>query len=298
VKLGIQILNFNGLKWLPDLLVSLKENALFDQKIYLVDNASTDESVTYVEQEHPDVIILRNETNLGYAAAYNRSIPIAFSDGCDWVCLQNTDTLVNENWLEPMQVAANSNSQIGIMGPVFVEWENNEPNYYMRGRAKDVIPYMFDASCSPSTRDWVEGSVLLIRKECYEDIGGLDPLYFMYWEEADYCRKAKYHNWEVVMVPGSICRHYGSGSSIVEGVGFLQIRNHLFFKITDPNFSFSRNIVYAGRLTLTYLKSNLIDKPNLSMLLKIIRSVFSACINISKCFQSWQANRQSIYSGK
>jgi len=295
LKLGIQILNYNGLKWLPELLDSLKANALQDQKIYLVDNASTDESIAYVQREHPDVIILRNETNLGYAAAYNHSIPIAFNDGCDWVCLQNTDTLVSKNWLEPMQITANSNSKIGIMGPVFIEWESDKPNYYMHGRAKDVIPYMFNVGSPPSIRDWVEGSVLLVRKECYEDIGGLDPLYFMYWEEADYCRKAKYHNWEVVMVPGSICRHYGSGSSTAEAVGFLQIRNHFFFKMTDPNFSFPGNIVSAGRLTLTYLKSNLIDKPSLSMFLIVIRSVLSSVISIPKCFQSWQANRQTIY---
>ena len=81
MRVGIQILNFNGLRWLPGVLDSLKRHGLADQILYLVDNGSTDDSLNYVMREHPDVVVVSLGENLGYGGAYNRSIYRAFADG-------------------------------------------------------------------------------------------------------------------------------------------------------------------------------------------------------------------------
>ena len=288
MKLGIQILNYNGMRWLPELLTTLKQEALPDQRIYVVDNASSDESLQYIANEHPDVTIIRYRENLGYAEAYNRAIPHAFADGCDWVCLQNTDTIVQPGWLAPMATAAAANPAIGIMGPVFTEWTSDSPNYYMRGRCRDVIPYMTDAAQPPSDRDWVEGSSLFLRKDCFNQIGGLNPLYFMYWEEADLCRRARHEGWRVVIVPGSVCKHYAGGSASHAGPGFLQLRNHFIYQLTDPFHSFARNVISAGRLGLTYLKQSVWDRPSVAGSLRLVHAVGSTAVNIGRCYGSWK----------
>lgn len=287
MKLGIQILNFNGMRWLPALLNSLKQEALPQQRIYVVDNASSDDSLNYVAAQHPDVTLIRHSENLGYAAAYNRSIPQAFADGCDWVCLQNTDTIVQPNWLQPIAIAATDPS-IGIMGPVFTQWDSDAPNYYMNGRCRDVIPHMTDASHPPSDRDWVEGSSLFLRRECFQQIGGLNPLYFMYWEEADLCRRARHNDWRVVMVPGSVCKHFAGGSAAQPGPGFLQLRNHFIYQLTDPFHSFARNIFSAGRLGLTYVKQNSWDRPSISGSIRLLRAFASTALNLGRCYGAWK----------
>ena len=123
MRVGIQILNFNGLRWLPGVLDSLKRHGLADQILYLVDNGSTDDSLNYVMREHPDVVVVSLGENLGYGGAYNRSIYRAFADGCDWVCLQNSDTLVTPGWLDSLAAAADRDHTIGVMGPVFWKWD-------------------------------------------------------------------------------------------------------------------------------------------------------------------------------
>lgn len=287
MKLGIQILNYNGMRWLPALLHSLKQEAIPGQRIYVVDNASSDESLQYVATDHPDVAIIRHAENLGYAEAYNRAIPLAFADGCDWVCLQNTDTVVQTNWLRPI-VAAAADPTIGIMGPVFTEWHSNRPNYYMNGRCRDIIPHMTDSSQVPSDRDWVEGSSLFLRRECFEQIGGLNPLYFMYWEEADLCRRVRHADWRVVIVPGSVCKHFAGGSATQSGPGFLQLRNHFIYQLTDPFHGFARNVFSAGRLGLTYLKQHTWDHPSIANSFRLVQAFTSAAMNVGPCYDAWK----------
>lgn len=291
MKLGIQILNYNGMRWLPELLQSLKAFALPDQLIYVVDNASTDASLNWLQVHHPDVRIIRHSENLGYAEAYNRSIPVAYADGCDWVCLQNTDTVVRSGWLQPLQKAA-ADPSVGIMGPCFTEWESDAPNYYMKGRCRDVIESMSDAEAAPVDRDWLEGSSLFLRQECFEAIGGLNPLYFMYWEEADLCRRARHGGWRVVIVPGSLCRHFAGGSATSTGPGFLQLRNHFIYQLTDPFQSFPTNSVRAARLSLTYLKQRLWPKPSAREGFKLLQAVGAATRRMPDCYESWKQYRR------
>lgn len=267
---------------------SLKASAIPDQLIYVVDNASTDDSLAWLRIHHPDVRIIQHTENLGYAEAYNRAIPEAFRDGCDWVCLQNTDTIVEKDWLAPM-VAAAKDPAIGIMGPCFKSWDNEEPNYYMQGRCADVIASMNQATAAPVDRDWVEGSALFLRRECFEQTGGMNPLYFMYWEEADLCRRARHEGWRVVIVPGSLCRHFAGGSAQQTGPGFLQLRNHFIYKLTDPFHGFARNVAAAARLSLTYFKQQAWDVPSVSGSMQLLRALASATANLGHCYGAWKS---------
>lgn len=286
MRVGIQILNFNGMRWLPGVLESLERHARPDQRVYVVDNGSTDESLAYISRNHPEVTVIPLGENLGYGGAYNRSIPRAFADGCDWVCLQNSDTLATSGWLEPLSRAADADPRIGIMGPVFWKWDSDEPNHYMVGRCPDVIEFMTDTSRPPVDRDWIEGSSFFIRRECHEQLGGFDPLYFMYWEDAEYCRRARVRGWRVVVVPGSICRHFARGSSTVQGRSFAVLRNHLLYALSDPTAGFAWNCLVTLRLWATYVKQTVWSSPNVVEFGRVLQAGGSALAHLGRCYRS------------
>lgn len=290
MKIGIQILNYNGLDWLEGLLASLRKSKLGGSIVYIVDNASDDLSLEYVEKHYPDVVIIKNAFNLGYAAAYNQSIPKAFKDGCDWVCLLNTDTLVTANWLDSIRSAAELDASIGIIGPAFVDWASDEPSDFLKDRYPNVVPYINDVDHGPVDVDWVEGSVFFIKKECFEHIGGLDEIYFMYWEEADFCRRAQYCGWRVVIASGSVCKHYSGGSTVSCKLNFLKIRNHFYYKLSDPFNRFGVNTLSALRLFMTYVKECVWHKPNFQNLIILLKALLSTAITIGKGYNSWLKN--------
>jgi len=289
MRVGIQVLNYNGLEWLTGVLPSLASHGTDDQIVYVVDNGSRDGSLDYVRRTHPDVRIVELGANVGYGAAYSRSVPVAFADGCDWVCLQNSDTLVTAGWLGPLARAAAADPRIGIMGPVFWKWDADEPNYLMRGRCADVIPFMTDATHPPVDRDWIEGSSFFVSRRCWESVGAFDPLYFMYWEDADYCRRARLQGFRVVIVPGSVCRHFAGGSAQVKGRSFPLLRNHLLFAMSDPTKGFVAGCLTAARLWLTYVKQTAWDRPDRVEFMRVLGAGASAVAHVGRCRASRSA---------
>ena len=157
---GILILNCNGIRWLADLYETLRKDGYGNKRIYLVDNGSTDGSQELTREHYPEVQILQMPENLGYSMAYNLTMEIAFADGCDWVSWQNNDTLVEPGWLDCLAEVASSDPKIGVMGPVFWDWEKDEASPYMHKRYPEVVPFMEDRSRAAVDVDWVEGSAL------------------------------------------------------------------------------------------------------------------------------------------
>jgi GT2 family glycosyltransferase len=189
---------------------------------------------------------------------------------------------VTKSWLKPLAQVAAADPKTGIMGPVFWEWETDSPNYYMQGRCPEVIECMLDQNHAPFNKDWIEGSSFFIRKECFEQIGGFDPLYFMYWEDAEYCRRARYFGWRVSIVPGSLCRHHAKGSAADLGPGFFELRNHFLFKMTDPSSDYMKNVLLAIRLGITHLKHSLAP-PNGKLVAELLQAGCSASLFFNRC---------------
>lgn len=254
MKLGIQILNYNGRVWLPGLLQSLCESEAGNSIVYLVDNASTDGSVELALDLYPELRVIRNTENLGYASAYNYSIPMAFSDGCDWVCLLNQDMLLLPDWMSELE-RLSTDREIGVMGPAQLSWDSDEPSGFMQARYPEVVPLMGKKPSDPVLVDWIEGSAFLIARHCFERVGGFNPVFFMYWEEADFCRRARYHGFKVALVPGSLCRHFSAGSEDADGfMKRLKMLNHLVYETLDPDRALILNILKALRLNINYIK--------------------------------------------
>lgn len=290
---AVLILNYNGVGWLPAIYDALAQQDAENVRVYLVDNASTDESITFTINHYPAVKIIQMAQNVGFSMAYNVATPIAFDDGCDTVVWANNDIRLATDCLRIMEETLARDERIGIVGPAFLEWTSDEPNRYMR----EVNPYALDAMSArrvdPVPVAWVEGSILMIRKRCFESVGPLDPGYFFYWEEADYCRRARHHGWRVVIAPSAIARHYGGGSvgSPTHRDRFIRLktRNEYIYRGTDPTRSWPENLSSIAHLAAVKLKAGLLDRS--TTLPFEMAALFDASGKIATMRRKWQRDR-------
>ncbi len=199
-------------------------------EIVVVDNASGDESPVMVRTEFPQVRLIANTENRGFTAANNQGL--ASSQG-RYLLLLNPDTELVSDALATMLDYMEAHPQVGALGPkllypdgsqqpsrrrfptlttALVEstvvqewWTDNRTlrRYYMADTPDDAIQPV----------DWVVGACLLIRREAYRKVGGLDEGFFMYSEELDWCRRIKAAGWEIVYLPTAAVIHHEGKSS-------------------------------------------------------------------------------------
>jgi GT2 family glycosyltransferase len=295
--IGLMVLNQNGKQWLAPLFESIRRNGYPNIRIYLVDNASTDGSVECILREHSDVTVIRMPQNMGYSMAYNLAMPYAFAQGCEWVIWVNNDILLEPGCLLEMARVAGSDPDIGVVGPAFISWDTDEPNYYMIGNHPGLIPAMKARSAIPVDVSWVEGSLLMVSRSTVETAGSLDPRFFMFWEEAEFCRRVRYSGRRVVLAPGAWARHYGGTTDSKKSKGtrrdWLLARNYHIYKLTDPNRSFTRNFLDSVRLLATNIKLRLKESPR--AVIFELRAYVAVLIRIGVWYKKWLDIRRHIH---
>jgi hypothetical protein len=234
--------------------------------------------------------------NLGYGMAYNLAMPHAFADGCSWVIWTNNDILLESGCLSELMKAVQSDPNIGVAGPAFLSWENDEPNYYMKGNHPHLIPAMQEQSSIFADVDWVEGSLLMVSRRTIEAVGSLDPCFFAYWEEAEFCRRVRYSGRRVVLVPSARARHYGgmtfSRESAKKTGAWLKSRNYHIYKLTDPSRSFAGNFAASAHLFATNLKSMLKNSPRAAFI--ELRAYAAVLIRLAVWYRKWLNDRRHI----
>jgi GT2 family glycosyltransferase len=294
--IGLMVLNHNGKHWLWPLFDSIRCNGHPGARIYLVDNCSNDGSTESTLRSHTDVTVIRMPENLGYGMAYNLAMPRAFADGCDWVIWVNNDVLLEPGCLQELDRAVHSDSEIGVAGPAFLSWDSDEPNYYMEGKHPELIPAMKARSSIAVDVDWVEGSFLMASRNAVERVGPLDPHFFAFWEEADFCRRVRHSGMRVVLVPSARARHYGGMSFSRETNRalreWLQARNYHIYKLTDPNRSFAGNLMASARLLATNIRSKGKNSPAAAFL--ELRAWASALMKAGILYRKWMHDRHHI----
>jgi GT2 family glycosyltransferase len=215
------VITFNGKHHLELCLPSLQRTVYPNYRIMLVDNASHDGSSEYVEEHFPDVRIIRNAKNYGFAKGNNIAMQIALREGAQYVCLLNDDTkILDPNWLQHATKIAGHSSNVGMVGfELTTDTASALPTEVI---AKDV--------------QRISGCALLIKREVLERLGYFDEVYFAYAEESDLearAIKAGYRLQEL-NIP---LYHKGSGSFSQFPVkfAFLFIRNWLRFSIKQES---------------------------------------------------------------
>lgn len=248
MKLAIVILNWNGKKLLEQFLPSVIQYSN-GADIYVADNASTDDSITFVKSNFPEITIIQNKENGGYAKGYNDALT---SVEADVLCLLNSDVEVTPNWLNPIIKIFKEDANTAIAQPKILDY--NKKDYfeyagaaggfidkygypYCRGRLFNTLEKDEGQYNDTSEIFWASGACLFIRSTVFKTLNGFDEHFFAHMEEIDLCWRAKNLGHAVKYV-GS-CEVYHVGGATLKNTNpkktFLNFRNSLFTLTKNAN---------------------------------------------------------------
>ena len=198
-------------------LESLVQNDYANAQILVLDNNSTDGSVSAIQQAFPQVTIILLEENLGYAGNNNVGIRAALKMGADWVFVLNEDTILASDCLSQMVMVGERDPQIGILGPLVYHYD--EPNVIQTaggefGRYWESIHLAQNETDQgqyrqPRPVDWISGCGIMVRRAVIDQVGMIDERYFYYWEETEWCLRAGKKGWRIMHVPEAKMWHKG-----------------------------------------------------------------------------------------
>ncbi|HEY4800783.1 MAG TPA: glycosyltransferase family 2 protein [Bacteroidia bacterium] len=241
MTVAIAILNWNGKslleKFLPDVIKFSPDFA----KIYVVDNASADDSVYFLKKNFSSVTVLQNKENSGFAGGYNEGLK---NISADYFILLNSDVQVTPNWIEPVIALMESDNKIAACQPKLLNYNKREEFEYAGGAGGFIDKYGYpfcrgrifnsfekDSGQYNDVHEvfWASGACLFIRAKNFFEAGGLDEDFFAHMEEIDLCWRMKNMGYKVMFCPDSKVYHVGGGtlSKISANKTFLNFRNNL-----------------------------------------------------------------------
>lgn len=229
---SIIIVNWNGKKYLKDCLDSLSKILYKNVEVIFVDNASTDDSVTFVKKYYPSYKIFVNTKNLGFAEGQEVAFQKAKGDA---VLLLSMDTIVENNLLDELVKVLYSNRKIGAVQPKILLYpEKNlidsigsfflmNGDLYHFGREKDHMIPLYNKKMEIFS---AKGACILFRRSVLEKTGLFDKDYFAYFEETDLCMRIWLAGYTIMYVPSTAIYHTGGGSSKQMASSFILFHSY------------------------------------------------------------------------
>ncbi|MDR6567186.1 hypothetical protein SAMN05660461_3073 [Chitinophaga ginsengisegetis] len=276
-SVAVVILNWNGRSFLEKFLPSVCRSTYGNLQLVLADNASTDDSVAFVAEHYPQIRIIRNPRNDGFAGGYNDALQHVQAD---IYVLLNQDVEVEPGWIEPVVALMQQDTKIAACQPKMRAYKDPDEFEYAgaAGGWMDILGYTFcrgrilyttekDNGQYDDVKDifWATGAALFIRSACYHQVGGFDRDFFAHMEEVDLCWRLQRAGYRICYCPDSRVFHVGGGS-LPQGNPrklYLNFRNNLMMLWKNLH-SEDRWIVLVQRFFLDILagvKSLVAGKP-------------------------------------
>lgn len=221
-----------------------------NKRVILADNASTDDSVAFVREQYPQVEIIINSVNEGFAKGYNTALQQVQSD---YYVLLNSDVEVTPGWITPVIELMESDASIAACQPKLLAF-NNKTHFeyagasggwldklgypFMRGRVFDVCEEDRGQYNTVQQCFWASGAAMFVKAEVYHAMGGLDEYFFAHQEEIDLCWRMQLAGYKVYVQPASVVYHVGGGT-LPKGNSkktFLNFRNNLIMLTKNLSF--------------------------------------------------------------
>ena len=241
-KVSVVILNWNGVGMLQKFMPKVVEySAMEGVEICVADNASTDESVSYLQANFPNVRLILLDKNYGFAEGYNRALQQVEAE---YVVLLNSDVEVTPHWLEPLVEYMDAHPEVAACQPKIRSERNKEYFEYAgaaggyldkygypfcRGRIFEVVEKDQGQYDAIQPIFWATGAALFIRLQDYREVGDLDGRFFAHMEEIDLCWRLRSRGRGIVCIPQSVVYHVGAATLKKENPRktFLNFRNNL-----------------------------------------------------------------------
>jgi GT2 family glycosyltransferase len=296
LKTAVVILNWNGKKFLEKFLPGVIQHSADVADIIIADNDSSDDSLAYLEKNHPRIRVIKLSKNHGFAGGYN----IALKDiHAEYYILLNSDIEVTENWISPVIELMDKDSSVAACQPKIRSYKEPEKFEYAgaAGGFIDKYGYPFcqgrlfqslekDEGQYDEAREvfWATGACLFVRADIFHKLGGFDDDFFAHMEEIDFCWRAKNQGYKIMYCPASTIFHIGGGTLPKNNSRktYLNIRNNiimLYKNLEDRRLT----RVLAARQVLDYAAALkfLIDGGFKDMI-AVIKAHYYFWSNISK----------------
>lgn len=223
-KAAVVILNYNGKKFLEDFLPIVVEKSKDVADIWVADNNSVDDSVDFLRKNFPQVKIILNNFNGGYASGYNVALK---QIEAEYYILLNSDIEVTDNWIQPIINLMDSDKNIAACQPKILSFHDTEKFEYAgasggfidsygypfcRGRIFQSLETDNGQYNDPLEVFWASGACMFVRSELFHKYGGFDDDFFAHMEEIDFCWRLKNYGYKIMVCPEAKVFHVGGGT--------------------------------------------------------------------------------------
>lgn len=237
-RISIIIITYNSVPYIGECLASIPSRD--DLEIILIDNSSSDKTVDFIKSNYSHLKLVENKKNYGFAVAANRGF--AESKG-DIILFLNPDTKISNRVIDKLLIRFAENSDAAIIGPQLRHSDESlQPSVWKKLTIRNLflesfLPYKISLSfvtVIPSVFTevkMVSGACLAIRREVFDDLGGFDERYFMYYEDVDLCYSALKKNYKIFYDPDIIVMHHQWKSSEIDFDSFISniLKSKLLF---------------------------------------------------------------------
>lgn len=250
-SVAVVILNWNGRNFLEKFLPSVVSSRYENLSVIVADNASTDDSVSFLQQNYPFVKIICNTENEGFAKGYNTALKHVLAD---YYVLLNSDVEVSEEWISPIISLMEKEKRIAACQPKILSYENKNHFEYAgaAGGWIDKFGYPFSRGrvfdfCEEDKGQyddnpeifWASGAAFFVRSSVFHELDGFDEDFFAHQEEIDLCWRIQRAGYKIFAVPSSVVYHVGGGTLPMGNSRkvFLNFRNNLLMLSKNLRFS-------------------------------------------------------------
>jgi GT2 family glycosyltransferase len=228
VKTAVVILNWNGIrhKHLSTFLPNVIKHSSADAEVIVADNNSDDESVSWLKENHPEVRLIQNPSNAGFATGYNQALK---QIDAEYYVLLNSDIEVTDNWIQPITDLMDADPNIAACQPkIMSQGEGFRDEFEYAGAAGGFIdkygyPFCRGRLFQNLEKDhgqyddkkevfWASGACMFVRASMYHELNGLDDDFFAHMEEIDLCWRMKNHGYKIMYCGDSTVYHVGGGT--------------------------------------------------------------------------------------
>jgi GT2 family glycosyltransferase len=195
------------MQWLARCLISC-----IGYDVIVVDNASTDKTITFIKENFPDVKLIKQNSNLGFGQANNIGLSIALKEDVDYIFLLNQDAYLQPHTISTLIEVHKSNKDFGVISPIHLNGDgsNLDKNFSSYIKVSDAL--FFDSLKGKYNDDiyevpFVNAAAWLLPSKTLETIGGFDPIFYHYGEDDNYCQRVLFHSLKIGIVPSTYIFH-------------------------------------------------------------------------------------------
>ncbi len=221
---GVVVIHYGDKEDTFECLRSLKKSTYPHTKYYIVDNGTNTLKNAEIQRYLPGALLLTNKQNRGFSAGCNKGIQRALQDNCSYILILCNDLIVTpdiiQQLLKPMDDAT-----IGITGSAIMYYKQREKIWFAGGYVNRFFCFTRHTNMNRSIRvfqhdaltDFITGTALMIRREVFDTIGVFSDAYFLYFEDVDFCIRAKQHGFFVKVITKPLVYHKVSASTGIKG---------------------------------------------------------------------------------